>query len=131
MPEKKTKVTEPIPKTVVTERVQPVTVTTAQPDSGLSIVSLILGILSVAGFGPFLGIPAVITGSIALKKKTGNHGMNLAGVITGAVGTVIGFLLFCLWLVVMIFAISQPETIPARQDPSGIERLNQYQGGRS
>ncbi len=70
----------------------------------LAIVSMILGILAtvsstvcccVYGFiaGIPLGIAALITGFINTKKQSGGKGMAIAGIITGAVGVLIGLVL--------------------------------------
>lgn len=54
----------------------------------LAIVSLVTGILSLGAFyGSFLlGLAAIITGAIALKKGTARRGMAIAGIIMGVVG---------------------------------------------
>lgn len=66
--------------------------------SGLSIASLVTGILSVIspfGFGLATGIAAIVCGAIDLKRiKQGkssqkSRGMNIIGIILGAVGLVI------------------------------------------
>jgi Domain of unknown function (DUF4190) len=61
------------------------------PPSGLSIASMILGIVSVVfsffyGFGLFPAIAAIITGHIARKRQPRARGFWLAGLITGYVG---------------------------------------------
>lgn len=62
--------------------------------SGLSITSMILGILSIAlCFGLLLGVPAIITGFLAKKKiKTGQatgRGFAITGIITGFLGSIV------------------------------------------
>jgi len=60
--------------------------------SSLPLVSLVLGILSLVCLGFLAGIPAIITGVMGRKraKMTGEGaGMSLAGIITGAIGTVL------------------------------------------
>jgi hypothetical protein len=57
------------------------------PNNGLAIASLILGILILVA-GPFTGIPAVITGHMALSRTKANpmvpgRGMAIAGLILG------------------------------------------------
>ncbi len=72
----------------------------AGQDQTLAIVSLVLGILSIpcCGFVVF-GIAAVITGFLAKKKadenpnQFGGRGMALAGMIIGAITTVLGLIL--------------------------------------
>lgn len=74
--------------------------TTHRQSNGFPVTSLILGILSLLGFGFITGIPAIVFGGIALKRKQPEHGMSLAGVITGSIGT-----LFSLLLVAFLIAI--------------------------
>jgi type II secretory pathway pseudopilin PulG len=54
---------------------------------GLSVASLVLGILAVFPFSFLTGIPAVITGAIALAQKRLGRGMAIAGVVLGVVGS--------------------------------------------
>jgi len=71
------------------------TAASAQPKTGLSVTSLVLGISSVFCLGFLTGIPAAITGFIAhgrAKKQPANFGgagMALAGAILGIVGTLL------------------------------------------
>ena len=73
--------------------------------SGKAIAALVLGILSLlAPFGIVLGVIAIVLGSMARKEIQSNSaldgdGMALAGIITGALGTV-------LFLVLVITAAS-------------------------
>jgi prepilin-type processing-associated H-X9-DG protein len=57
--------------------------------SSLAIISLVLGIVGLAFCGPFLGIPAIVIGIIALNrigsKGQEGKGMAIAGITTGAV----------------------------------------------
>ena len=68
-----------------------------QPRTGLSVTSLVLGILSFLGCTILTGIPAIITGHIAhsrAKKQPhlyGGAGMALGGLILGYVGSVLIF----------------------------------------
>ncbi len=73
--------------------------------SGKAIAALVLGILSLlAPFGIVLGIIAIVLGSLARKEIQADpglegDGMALAGIITGAVGSV-------LFLVLIVIASS-------------------------
>jgi hypothetical protein len=73
--------------------------------SGKAIAALVLGILSLlAPFGIVLGIIAIVLGSLARKEIQADaglegDGMALAGIITGAVGSV-------LFLVLIVIAAS-------------------------
>ncbi|MFD3530904.1 DUF4190 domain-containing protein [Streptomyces sp. NPDC058664] len=80
------------------------------PSNGMGTASMVLGIIAVAGFclyglGMVLGILALIFGVIGMKKagrgEATNRGMALAGVILGAIGTVVSavFLGFVIWAV--------------------------------
>ena len=87
----------------------------SQEPSSLSIVALVLGVVSLAGPGLILGIPAIVIGSIALKRKLGGRGLSIAGLITGIVSTVISllFLLFISFLVV--WGILHPDATNTNQ----------------
>ena len=64
----------------------------AQPNNGLAIAALILGILTFVCLGPLAGIAAVICGFLGLKKAGeigSGRGMSIAGIILGIVGTLI------------------------------------------
>jgi O-antigen/teichoic acid export membrane protein len=80
-----------------------------QPDNGLAIVALVLGVVSLTGPGLLLGIPAIIIASIALKRGQGNRGLSLTGLITGIVSTVLSvlFITFILFMVMWGIAHSQ------------------------
>ena len=82
--------------------------------NGFSIASLILGILSLLGFGLLTGIPAIVLGGTALKRKQPERGMSLAGVITGSIGTLFSLLLIA--FLITIFAISN--NTEYRNEPS-------------
>lgn len=72
--------------------------------SSLPTVSLVLGILSLVCLGFLSGIPAIITGFMGRKKAkiTGEGaGIALAGIITGAIGTVLSLI----GLVIAFFVI--------------------------
>ena len=71
-----------------------------QPQNGLGIASLVLGILALVSglfiIGGVFGVVAVVLGVLALGKvKKGlanNRGMALAGIITGALGILLTIL---------------------------------------
>ncbi len=66
-----------------------------QQSNALAIVSLVMGIVSLVGmccFGGFLGIPAIITGAIALKQDQ-SRGMAIAGMVLGGIGLVGGLIM--------------------------------------
>ena len=67
---------------------QPASTPTGQPQNGLSITSLVLGITAL-GCSIFTGIPAIITGHIAYNRarkqpaEYGGAGMAIAGMVLG------------------------------------------------
>ncbi|WP_406091988.1 DUF4190 domain-containing protein [Streptomyces sp. NBC_01013] len=80
------------------------------PANGMGIASLVLGIISVAGFcmyglGIILGVLALIFGLIGrgrvTKGEANNGGVALAGIILGSIGIVVSaaFLGFFIWAV--------------------------------
>jgi len=81
-----------------------------QPSNGMGTAAMVLGIIAVAGFcmyglGVVLGILALIFGVIGLKKanrgEATNRGMAIAGIVLGAVGTLVSavFLSFVIWAI--------------------------------
>ena len=56
---------------------------------GLSVASLVLGVLSIFPFSFLTGIPAIITGAIALAQRRLGRGMAIAGVVLGAIGSAV------------------------------------------
>jgi len=71
-----------------------------QPESkGLSIASMVLGILSTTCccglIGIFMGIAAIIMGAIGRKK--GGRGMALAGIICGSLGILVSLIYLLLY----------------------------------
>jgi hypothetical protein len=89
---------------------------THRTSNGFSVASLILGILSLLGFGLLTGIPAIILGGIALKRKQPEHGMSLAGVITGSIGTLFSLLLIA--FLIAIFTIGNDSEYYNEPSPS-------------
>ena len=84
----------------------------AQPaaqSSALPVVSAVLGIISLTGPGLFFGIPAIITGGIALKKNYRDRGLSLTGLITGIVSTAISILVGIFFIFLFIWAANNPQ----------------------
>jgi hypothetical protein len=101
----------------------------SQETSNLAIISLVLGVVSLAGPGFLLGIPAIVTASIALKRKQAGRGLSIAGLITGIVSTVLS-ILFCLFMLfLIIWGMNHPQDIngtpPYYQGPTPMQ---QYSG---
>lgn len=94
--------------------------------SGLATVSLICGIGSVI-FGPLTGIPAVITGHIALGKikKSGGvlqgRGLAITGLILGYVLTVLSVAIVALTYAGIKSAVNKAHNVQTRHAASEIE----------
>jgi hypothetical protein len=75
--------------------IEPQTPSQPATDGGLPVVSMILGVVSLAMFMLFLGLPALILGIIGLKKYPTNRAFSITGIVTGAISTLImiGFIL--------------------------------------
>ena len=97
--------TNATPAPVPTSPAQP----TEQQSSALPVVSAVLGIISLTGPGLFFGIPAIITGGIALKKNYRDRGLSLTGLITGIVSTAISILVVIFFVFLFIWAASNPQ----------------------
>jgi hypothetical protein len=99
--------------------------TQPQPEGGLALVSMILGVVSLTGPGLLLGIPAIITGIIALKKNQGSRGLSITGLVTGAVSTVVSILIITFMAFLVIWGINHPAEFdqPYYQTPGQSERL--------
>lgn len=67
-----------------------------QPAKGLSIASLVLGIISLIAFAIIAGTLAIVFSCVA-KKKGNTSKMTTAGLVLGIVG-------ISLWLLMLIFA---------------------------
>ena len=111
-------------KTLETPTPQPAQppVVSPQPSSGLPVASMILGILSLTGFGPILGIPAIILGIVGLKKSPGDRGLSWAGIITGAISTIVATLLTLALIALIVFGVifgsTATEYVPYDEFPS-------------
>ena len=78
------------------------------PARGLSITSMILGILGVLGAGPgiLLSIAAVITGHMAQRRQPYARGFWLTGLITGYAGILFGLLVIAFIVFAIILAVA-------------------------
>lgn len=96
---------------------------TSQSDNGLGIASMVLGTISLSGFGFLLGIPAIVLAIIALKKKAGNRGLSIAGLVTGIVSTVLSLLFLAFVILMIIISANEPtDTDTDRNIDPGYER---------
>jgi uncharacterized membrane protein len=82
--------------------------TPKQPESnGLAVASLVLGILSLTGASVLAGIPAIITGGMALKNPV-SKGMSIAGIVMGVISVVLALLVLLFFIIVFGLAASAP-----------------------
>jgi hypothetical protein len=94
----------------------------APAPTGLSVASLVLGIVGVVGsffygFGLFPAIAALITGLIARKRQPQAKGMWLTGIITGSVGIAISVLWIIGIIIFFAFIVSNSATYGDFVDP--------------
>lgn len=91
----------------------------AQPNNGLGIASMVLGIISLVtcwlwGLGIILGVLALIFGIIGRKRaKRGgatNNAMAVAGITTGAIGIALGVLFLTLMIVAIVKDIESEDS---------------------
>lgn len=78
------------------------------PSRGLSIASMILGIVGIlgSGFGLLVSIAAVITGHMAQRRQPYARGFWLTGLITGYVGILFGLIVTAFIIFGIILALS-------------------------
>lgn len=79
------------------------------PKMGMAIAALVIGLLSMTlccTGGTFLGIVGIILGIIALTKNYDGKGMAIAGIITSALGVLIG-LFMIVYMVVFVYAFNE------------------------
>lgn len=72
--------------------------------NGLSVTSLVCGIMSIVlcwgcGISIAVGLAGIICGIISLAKDQKNQGMAAAGLITSAIGLILGVILVVLYLI--------------------------------
>ena len=102
--------------------------------SALPVVSAVLGIISLTGPGLFFGIPAIITGGIALKKNYRDRGLSMTGLITGIISTAISLLVILFFTFILIWAASNPQEFQKeypRDFPAGHERRDAFEPDRT
>jgi hypothetical protein len=104
----------------------------AQPaNNSLATISLVLGIISLTGPGLILGIPAIITGAIALKKKQGERGLSITGLVTGIVSTVVSLLILIGLVLLFIFAAANPGEFRRDHSPAHPSEQSRFEENRT
>ncbi|QIV87185.1 DUF4190 domain-containing protein [Glutamicibacter mishrai] len=71
--------------------------------TGLSVASLVLGILSMLGFFAIILVPlaGVITGHLGLRREPQSRSLAIAGLITSWIGLVLAIVVYAvaIWLI--------------------------------
>jgi Domain of unknown function (DUF4190) len=104
--------------------------------SGLAIASLILGILSLVCFGLFSGIPAIICGKIGrtkIRNSAGSltgSGFATAGIITGAIGTILSILAIGVFVALPFFTRGMASKASASYQLACHNNLMQIDGAK-
>ncbi|WP_411700362.1 DUF4190 domain-containing protein [Conyzicola sp.] len=82
------------------------------PPRGLSVTSMVLGIVGIlfGGFGLLISIAAVITGHMAQRRQPYAKPFWLTGIITGYVGILIGLVVSAFIIFAIILAMSDPSS---------------------
>ena len=84
----------------------------AGPPRGLSITSMVLGIVGVlfGGFGLLISIAAVITGHMGQRRQPYAKPFWLTGIITGYFGILIGLVVTGLFIFLIVLGVSQGDS---------------------
>ena len=111
----------PTPAPVANPTTTPTPVTPSQSADGLAIASLVCGVLAffggwITGFGSLLGIAAIITGAIAIKKKVAGKGLSIAGIVTGALALIFNLIIIVLALVAFFVTNAAKNVIDEASD---------------
>jgi hypothetical protein len=86
------------------------TIVVRQQDESTAILSMVFGILSLAGFGILTGIPAIILGTTARRNirasggRLSGDGMATAGIVLGWISCGIVILVVFVVFIVFVFA---------------------------
>ena len=84
----------------------------AGPPRGLSVTSMVLGIVGVlfGGFGLLISIAAVITGHMGQRRQPYAKPFWLTGIITGYFGILIGLVVTGLFIFLIVLGVSQGDS---------------------
>ena len=100
----------------------------ASDKKGLSIASLVLGILGLLGswvaFGGLLGLVVIILGAIGVKKEPTGKGMSITGIVLGALSLVGAIIALIVIIVAGTFFISFANEIIQQCGSAGGEVVN-------
>lgn len=87
---------------------------------------MILGIISIVTFtGLLLGIPAIVLGIMALRRRVGDKGMSIAGIITGAISTLLSIIVLGFVIMLMFFAAADYEQDRMHEEEQQSEYYNE------
>jgi hypothetical protein len=95
----------------------------AHTNNTMALLSMILGIVSILGFGLLLGIPAIVLGIIALKKRQGEKGFSITGIVTGGIATLVSLLFLLFWVFVLVIFTSASSHSPSHDTSSSQRQL--------
>lgn len=97
------------PPTYTPAQANPYSSGVVAPPRGLSIASMILGIVGVlfGGFGLLISIAAVVTGHMGQRRQPDAKPFWLTGIITGYFGILIGLVVTALFVFFIVLGISQ------------------------
>ncbi len=87
---------------------------------------MILGVMSLASFMWFLGIPALVLGIIGLKKHQENRGLSMTGLVTGIISTILMILGMMFLFVLIILAVLSADDTSGYQQSSP-DRSDSYE----
>ena len=100
-----------------------------QPRNGMGVAALVVGIIALLfswfpGVG-LLGVVAIILGIVGLsrvrKRMATNRGMSIAGIVLGALATIIGIIV----LIITVFVVQQAGTVfqeCSQLEPGSVEQ---------
>ncbi len=100
-------------------------------DNTLSIISVVLGTVSLVGPGLLFGIPAIIMGAIALKRKQGEKGISITGIVTGAISTAVSLVIIGLVVWAFIYGFTHPEEFQDERRNPMQEQRDMFDSQRS
>lgn len=91
---------------------------TTSAGNSVPIIAMILGVVSLATFTWFLGIPAIVLGIIGLKKYNENRGFSITGLITGIISTILFITAIFFFIVLITLGILHADDSSVPRDSS-------------
>lgn len=99
-----------------------------QTTNTLAVASAVLGVLSLIGLTVFAGIPAIVTGIMALNRSD-NKSLAVVGIVLGSISVVVAIVLVMIAVLLFGLLFSLPYSdVPLNGLPSGDgSSLDSYQ----